>query len=186
MKIAISSTEPDPDAQVDLRFGRCRCFALVDVDADTYDYIDNEAAALTGGAGLQAAQMLADAGVSAIITGNIGPNAATVLEAAGIKTYLCNTGTVGEVLQEYRNGRLSEASGHSVRCPFRRRSFGSRRRRRHGSRNGSRHGRWNGTRKRRRPGRRKRWGERSGWSLTFGFCRLEFTCDSQSNNLNRP
>ena len=48
-KIAISSTEPNPDAQVDLRFGRCRCFALVNVDADTYDYIDNEAAALTGG-----------------------------------------------------------------------------------------------------------------------------------------
>lgn len=37
MKIAISSTEPNPDAQVDLRFGRCRCFALVDVDTDTYD-----------------------------------------------------------------------------------------------------------------------------------------------------
>jgi len=118
MKIAISSNESNPDARVDLRFGRCCCFALVDVDADTYDYIDNEAAALTGGAGLQAAQMLADAGVSAIITGNIGPNAATVLEAAGIKTYLCNSGTVGEVLQEYRNGRLSEASGHSVNAHF--------------------------------------------------------------------
>ena len=118
MKIAISSTESNPDARVDLRFGRCRCFALVDVDADTYDYIDNEAAALTGGAGLQAAQMLADAGASAIITGNIGPNAATVLKAAGIKTYLCNSGTVGEVLQEFRNGRLSEASGHSVNAHF--------------------------------------------------------------------
>ncbi len=118
MKIAISSTESNPDARVDLRFGRCRCFALVDVDADTYDYIDNEAAALAGGAGLQAAQMLADAGVRAIITGNIGPNAATVLEAAGIKTYLCNSGTVGEVLQEFRTGRLSEASGHSVNAHF--------------------------------------------------------------------
>jgi hypothetical protein len=61
MKIAISSTEPNPDAQVDLRFGRCRCFALVDVDADTYDYIDNETAALTGGTGLQAAAGAAEA-----------------------------------------------------------------------------------------------------------------------------
>lgn len=30
MKIAISSTGPDPDAQVDLRFGRCQYFVLVD------------------------------------------------------------------------------------------------------------------------------------------------------------
>jgi len=118
MKIAISSTEPNPDARVDLRFGRCRCFALVDVDTDTYDYTDNEAAALGGGAGLQAAQMLADAGVNAVITGNIGPNASNVLEAAGIKTYLCNSGTVPEVLQHYRNGLLVEASGSTVSSHF--------------------------------------------------------------------
>jgi predicted Fe-Mo cluster-binding NifX family protein len=118
MKIAISSTEPNPDARVDLRFGRCRCFALVDVDTDTYDYTDNQAAALGGGAGLQAAQMLADAGVNAVITGNIGPNASNVLEAAAIKTYLCNTGTVREVLQEYRDGRLAESSGHTVSSHF--------------------------------------------------------------------
>ena len=86
MKIAISSTELSPNAWVDFRFGRCRCFAIVDVEADTWDYIDNEAAALGGGAGLQAAQMIADTGVDAVITGNLGPNASSVLEAAGIKT----------------------------------------------------------------------------------------------------
>ena len=114
MKIAISSTELSPDAWVDFRFGRCRCFAIVDVEADTCDYIDNQAAALGGGAGLQAAQMIADAGVDAVITGNLGPNASSVLEAAGIKTFLCNSGTIREVLQHYRNGLLSEASGHTV------------------------------------------------------------------------
>jgi len=118
MKIAISSTEPNPDAQIDLRFGRCRCFAIVDDDANTYDYIDNEAAALGGGAGLQAAQMIADAGVNAVITGNIGPNASSVLETAGIKTYVCNSGTIIEVLQHYRNGLLAEASGHTVSSHF--------------------------------------------------------------------
>jgi len=118
MKIAISSTEPNPDAQVDLRFGRCRGFALVDVAEDTYDYIDNEAAALGGGAGLQAAQMIAEAGANAVITGNIGPNATSVLKAAGIKTYICNSGTIREVLQHYRNGSLAEASGQTVRSHF--------------------------------------------------------------------
>jgi predicted Fe-Mo cluster-binding NifX family protein len=118
MKIAISSTEPSPDAQIDLRLGRCRCFAIVDDDGDTYDYIDNEAAARGGGAGLQAAQMIADAGVNAVITGNIGPNASSVLETAGIKMYLCNSGTISEVLQHYRNGLLAETSGHTVSSHF--------------------------------------------------------------------
>ena len=62
--------------------------------------------------------MLADAGGNAVITGNIGPDAATVLEAAGIKTFLCNSGTVREVLQHYRNGTLAEASGHTVSSHF--------------------------------------------------------------------
>lgn len=124
MKIAISSTEPNPDARIDLRFGRCRCFALVDVEADTYDYLDNEAASLGGGAGLQAAQMLADAGVNAVITGNIGPNASSVLEVAGIKIYLCNSGSVHEVLQQYRNGLLAETSGHTVSSHFGDRGLG--------------------------------------------------------------
>jgi predicted Fe-Mo cluster-binding NifX family protein len=31
MKIAISSTGPDPDAQIDLRFGRCKYFVLVEI-----------------------------------------------------------------------------------------------------------------------------------------------------------
>jgi len=124
MKIAISSTEPNPDARVDLRFGRCLCFALVDVEADTCDYIGNEAAALKGGAGLQAAQMLADAGVNAVITGNMGPNASNVLKVAGIKIYLCNSGTVDEVLQQYRNGLLAETSGHTVSSHFGDRGLG--------------------------------------------------------------
>jgi hypothetical protein len=69
MKIAISSTGPDLDTQVDLRFGRCRYFILVDDKAKNFEFIDNEAAALSGGAGLQAPQMIADAGVKAVITG---------------------------------------------------------------------------------------------------------------------
>ena len=114
MKIAISSTGPDPEAQVDLRFGRCRYFALVDDKADGYEFVDNEAAAISGGAGLQAAQLIADAGVKAVITGNIGPNAINVLKVAGIKAYHCGPGTVRKALQKYQDGSLQETSGYKV------------------------------------------------------------------------
>jgi len=114
MKIAISSTGPDPDAQVDLRFGRCQYFVLVDDKAENFEFLDNEAAALSGGAGLQAAQSIAEAGVKAVVTGNIGPNAINVLKAAGIKAYHCGPGTVHKVLQKYQDGSLRETSGYMV------------------------------------------------------------------------
>ncbi|MGD8286638.1 MAG: NifB/NifX family molybdenum-iron cluster-binding protein [Desulfobacterales bacterium] len=114
MKIAISSTGPDPDAQVDLRFGRCQYFVLVDDKKENFEFLDNGAAALGGGAGLQAAQMVVDAGVKAVITGNIGPNAINVLKVAGIKAYHCGPGSVRKALQKYRDGSLQETSGYKV------------------------------------------------------------------------
>jgi len=114
MKIAISSTGPDLDAQVDLRFGRCQYFVLIDDKAENFEFLDNEAAALSGGAGLQAAQMIAEAGVKAVITGNIGPNAINVLKVAGIKAYHCGPGTVRKALQKYQDGSLQETSGYKV------------------------------------------------------------------------
>ena len=114
MKIAISSTGPEPDDQVDLRFGRCQYFVLVDDKAENFEFLDNGAAALSGGAGLQAAQMIAEAGVKAVITGNIGPNAIHDLKVAGIKAYHCGPGTVRKALQKYQDGKLQETSGYKV------------------------------------------------------------------------
>jgi predicted Fe-Mo cluster-binding NifX family protein len=114
VKIAISSTGPDPDAQVDLRFGRCRNFVLIEDKTGDFEFLDNEAVASGGGAGIQAAQMLVDAGVEAVITGNIGPNAISVLKAAGISAYHCGAGTVRKALQKYRDGSLQETSGYKV------------------------------------------------------------------------
>ena len=114
MKIAISSTGPEPDDQVDLRFGRCQYFVLVDDKAENFEFLDNGAAALSGGAGLQAGQMIAAAGVKAVITGNIGPNAINDLKVAGIKAYHCGPGTVRKALQKYQDGKLQETSGYKV------------------------------------------------------------------------
>ncbi|MCG2734662.1 MAG: dinitrogenase iron-molybdenum cofactor biosynthesis protein [Pseudodesulfovibrio aespoeensis] len=49
-------------------------------------YVDNGASqALAQGAGIQAAETLANAGVQAVITGSVGPKAFTALSAAGIR-----------------------------------------------------------------------------------------------------
>ena len=118
MKIAISSTGPDLDAPVDQRFGRCPCFVVVDPASEEFEVLDNQAAMMSGGAGIQAAQMVANSGVAAVITGNLGPNAADTLAAAGVKTYLGASGTLREVLQQYKAGQLQEASGPTVQSHF--------------------------------------------------------------------
>jgi len=107
MKIAVSSTGRDLDAKLDPRFGRCQCFVIVDVDAMGFEAFENENAALGGGAGIQAAQFVASKGVAAVITGNCGPNAVQTLNAAGIKLYSGQSGRVGDLVEQYKQGQLT-------------------------------------------------------------------------------
>jgi predicted Fe-Mo cluster-binding NifX family protein len=114
MKIAISSTGKDLDCQIDPRFGRCQYFTYLDPETMEFEVAENQGVAAMGGAGVQAAQLVAQKGASALITGNLGPNAASALSAAGIKVYLVPGGTVREVTEALKSGRLQEASGPTV------------------------------------------------------------------------
>ncbi|MFO8133242.1 MAG: NifB/NifX family molybdenum-iron cluster-binding protein [Thermoplasmatota archaeon] len=118
MKIAISTTGSSLDDPVDQRFGRCPAFLLVDTDTTETEALDNRNAQARGGAGIQAAQQLAQAGVEAVITGNIGPNAFQTLQAADIDIYTGASGTAGDALQRYKNGELETADGASVGSHF--------------------------------------------------------------------
>ena len=118
MKIAISSTGPKLDAPIDQRFGRCPCFILVDPASEEFEVLDNQAAMMSGGAGIQAAQMVVNSGAGAVITGNLGPNGADTLAAAGVKTYLGASGTVRQALEQYKTGRLQESRGPTVERYF--------------------------------------------------------------------
>ena len=75
MKIAISANGTDRNAQVDPRFGRCQYFLIIDTDGDQTEAVPNAAQSAGGGAGIQAAQTVADRNVEAVLTGNVGPNA---------------------------------------------------------------------------------------------------------------
>ena len=114
MKIAISSMGEDLDSQIDPRFGRCQYFILVDPETLAFEAVGNEGLMASGGAGVQAAQLIAQRGATVLITGNIGPNAETALSASGIKIYLASGGTVKDVIQGYKTGSLRETSGATV------------------------------------------------------------------------
>jgi len=114
MKIAISATGPDFDADVDPRFGRCQYFIIVDPDTMQFESIENSSAAASGGAGISAAQMITSKGVEAVLTGNCGPNAYQVLSPAGIKVITGVSGKVNEAIQSYKSGQLKGSTQPNV------------------------------------------------------------------------
>src|SRR4030042_3212061 len=114
MKVAISATGKDLDSQIDPRFGRCQYFIFVDPETMEFEASENEGLMASGGAGVQAAQLVVQKGVKALITGNLGPNAASTLSGSGIKIYLVSSGTVKEAIEVYKTGSLREARGATV------------------------------------------------------------------------
>jgi len=114
MKICVTATGRDLNAQVDPRFGRCQYFVIVDSDTMTFEAMANEAIAAPGGAGIQAAQAMVNKGANVVISGNIGPNAFQVLSTAGVKIATGAYGTVQEAVEMYKTGRLSETGVSTV------------------------------------------------------------------------
>lgn len=118
MKIAVTSTGESLDSQVDPRFGRAAIFLVVDTETMELECVKNENLAAAGGAGINAAKLVADAGAEAVLTGNCGPNAHRTLSAAGVKVYTAVEGTVGEAVELFKGGKLTEATGANVEPHF--------------------------------------------------------------------
>jgi predicted Fe-Mo cluster-binding NifX family protein len=115
MKVVFTTSGNDLNAQLDARFGRAPKFLLYDLDAGSFEVIDNDDnVQMSHGAGVQSAGMVARLAPSAIVTGHCGPKAFHVLSAAGIKIYTSDAATVGEALEQYRSGKLTEALASDV------------------------------------------------------------------------
>lgn len=108
MKVAVSATGNTLESIMDQRFGRAAYFLIADPETMRFEAIDNQATASAGGAGITAAQTLADKGVEAVITGNVGPNAMNVLKAAGISIYRGTPVPVRQNLESIKQGTLEK------------------------------------------------------------------------------
>lgn len=118
MKICISATGENLETQLDPRFGRCLYLIIVDSETMQFEVIPNTAAGSTGGAGIQAAQTIANKGVKLVITGNVGPNAFGALSAAGIEIITGASGTIKEVIEKFKNGQLEKTNSFTVNGHF--------------------------------------------------------------------
>jgi predicted Fe-Mo cluster-binding NifX family protein len=114
MKVTITARDNHLDADVDPRFGRCKYFLFIDTETMNVEAYANNQQSTMGGAGIQAAQYVANKDVNAVITGSVGPNAFQTLNAAGLKIYTGARGTVKEALEQFKNGDLSECTQATV------------------------------------------------------------------------
>lgn len=118
MKVCVSAVLASLEAQVDPRFGRCQYLIVVDTETMNVEAIPNASQGAPHGAGIQAAQTVANRGVHAVLTGNVGPNAFHALSAAGIKVVTGVFGTVREAIEKYKREELKETGAPTVRGHF--------------------------------------------------------------------
>ena len=114
MRICVTSTAGDLDAQIDPIFGKCPHFVIVDPDTMEFDILSNEDISALGGACLQLVQVIIDNSVDLVITGNVGPNAIKTLSSAGIEIVTGASGTVRNSVEMYKSGRFQKTDGTSV------------------------------------------------------------------------
>lgn len=112
-KIAVTSEGPTLDDQVDPRFGRAAGFVVVDLESMETRYVDNgQTQVMAQGAGIQAAELMAGAGVSCILTGFVGPKAFKALSAAKISVVQNLEGmSVRQAVQRFQSGKVQPADG---------------------------------------------------------------------------
>ena len=115
MKIALTTSGSNLNAPLDSRFGRALKFLIYDFDTNKFEVMDNaQNLNAVQGAGIQSAQNIARLGVAVLVTGHCGPKAFRVLTQAGIKIYNSSALTVAEALEQYRRGKLTEATSADV------------------------------------------------------------------------
>ncbi len=109
MKICIPSKKEGKDSLLDPRFGRCQFFAIVDTkNPDDIDFIKNTGVRANRGAGISAAQLVANKGIQAVVVVNLGPKALSVLTSANIDCFQTTQKTIKEVIDDFKKGNVKK------------------------------------------------------------------------------
>jgi predicted Fe-Mo cluster-binding NifX family protein len=108
MIICVSSEKKDLDSLVSCRFGRSRYFLFFDTKKEgLLKLVKNKADGYKRGAGISAAQQVADGKASVVITGQTGPNAYNALSSFGIKIYDGSGISINEAVLKFKKNKLS-------------------------------------------------------------------------------
>jgi predicted Fe-Mo cluster-binding NifX family protein len=114
MKIAVSATGQDIEANVDPRFGRAQYFVIVDTETMQAEAVSNSNATAGGGAGIASAQLVANKGAEVVLTGNCGPNAFSALAQVNVSVITGVSGKIKDAVEAYKEGKYQAAPQANV------------------------------------------------------------------------
>jgi len=106
LKIAVTSTKPSLDAALEPQFDRCAYFLIVDLQDGTMDAVENTSDDARGGAGVESVREVASKGAEVLLTGKCGSKALDALLGTGVEVVTGCSGTVRDVIQQYKEGKL--------------------------------------------------------------------------------
>ena len=101
MRLAIPVDEQSMESSVCPSFGRTPYFLFYNTVTKESYFLDNSAVASQGGAGIRAAQVVADNGVNALLTPRCGENAEEVLRKSEVFIYKTIAGTAQQNIDAF-------------------------------------------------------------------------------------
>jgi predicted Fe-Mo cluster-binding NifX family protein len=110
MKIGISANGKNLEDTISEVFARCPYFIIAEIEngkIKSFEAVKNEAGGGSGGAGIFAAQLMAEKEVKVVITKNIGPRAFEVLKQFNIEVYQ-GEGEIKKAIEEFIQGKLKK------------------------------------------------------------------------------
>lgn len=109
MKVSIPCMgDRGKDEKVSSHFGRAPAFVVYDDETDEMKTVSNTSEHM-GGSG-KPPELMAEEGVDVMLTSNLGRRAVDMFDRIGIKVYCGASGTVGDAIEQWKNGELEEAS----------------------------------------------------------------------------
>ena len=109
MKLCIPTMEKGGlDDEVSIHFGRAPTFTVVDTESKEVAVVKNRSEHM-GGLG-KPPEHIARTGAKVMICSGLGPRAIEMLNSFGIEVYIGATGTAGEALKMWEEGKLPPAT----------------------------------------------------------------------------
>ncbi|NLN92585.1 MAG: dinitrogenase iron-molybdenum cofactor biosynthesis protein [Candidatus Hydrogenedens sp.] len=115
MKIAFTSSGKTLEDALCPRFGRADRFLVYDLETSEFSLVENaQNLNAAQGAGIQAAQLVVNAGAKVLVTGHCGPKAFSVLKAGGVRVFHGENMSIADALEAWRNQSLVELHAADV------------------------------------------------------------------------
>ncbi len=111
-------TESDigPYAEMSTHFGRTSYFVFAEVENGIIkSYESKKCTGRHEGGTMTPAEIIAESGVDILICGGLGSKAISILTQKGITIFSGASGTVEDVIKQWKSGKLSSANENS--CP---------------------------------------------------------------------